>query len=293
MTLFLQLLANGIVAGAVWALVALGFGLIYNTTRIFHIAHGVVYTIAAYAFYTFARLLKWPLFASVPLALAVAALVGMAMEGFVYFPLYRREASLGVALISSLGLYIFLENLIALIFGNETKVLSPGVEKSYHIGPIILTRIQILELVISVLLAVGFVLFLRATRAGRAIRALADNPNLVTVLGMDVRKLRLLAFGLGSALAAVASCLIAWDVGMDPHVGIDALLIGAVATIVGGIGVFGAPILGAFLLGLLQSIVIWKISARWVEAFVFGLLIVFLIFRPQGILGQRRRLEEA
>ena len=289
----LQLLANGIVTGCVYALITLGLALVYNTTRIFHIAHGIVYTFSAYMFYTFARGLELNLFLSFLLGVISAVILGAAIEALLYWPFFRRGASLMVVFISSLGVYIFLVNFIAMLYGNETKVLSPGVEKTFHIGSVILTRIQIFEIVAFVLLFPLFVLILRTTKLGRLIRALSDNPILVTVLGADVRRLRIWIFGLGSLLAGVASCLTALDVGMDPHIGMSAFLMAAVSMIVGGIGNFEGAALGAFLLGIVQSLLVWKISARWTEALAFLILVLFLLFRPEGLVGKRRRLEEA
>ena len=111
--------------------------------------------------------------------------------------------------------------------------------------------------------------------------------------GTNPNKVRNIVFGLGSALAAVAAMLVAFDVGIDPHIGLDALLVAAVAVIIGGVGIFEGAALGAFIIGVAQSLAVWKVSARWEQAITFLLLILFLVFRPQGILGKRRRIEEA
>jgi branched-chain amino acid transport system permease protein len=291
--MILQLLANGLVAGCIYALVALGFGLIYNTTRIFHIAHGIIYTVAAYILYTFVRGLGLRFVWSLLLALTFATILGVGVEVFIYYPFYRKKASVGVILIGSLGIYIFLVNFVAMLYGNETKILSPGVEKTFHFSSVILTRIQLLEIVAFLILFSLSVLLLKKTKLGKIIRALADNPNLVTVLGVDVRRVRIYIFALGSFLAGVASCLVALDVGMDPNVGLGAFLIAAVAVIVGGVGIFEGAALGSFILAILQNLMIWKVSAKWQNALVFLILIFFLLFKPEGILGKRRRLEEA
>lgn len=289
----LQLLANGIATGSLYALVALGFGLIYNTTHIFHVAHGAIYTAAAYLCYVFLVQLGWSAPLAITAALFLTSLLGVFTELFVYAPLEKRRASLLVALLSSLGLYIALVNLIALLFGNETKVLRPGVEATFHFGSIVLTRIQLAQIVTAVILLPSFLVFLRVTAWGKRIRALRDNPTLVEVMGVNTRAVRLFVFGIGSAFAGMAAILSALDVGMDPHVGMPMLLTASVALIVGGVGTFEGAVIGAFLLGILQSLVVWQASARWTDAVTFGLLILFLLFRPQGILGQRRRLEEA
>lgn len=291
--MLLQLLANGLVAGCLYALVALGFALIYNTTRIFHIAHGALYTFSAYSLYVFLVLLRWPLPLAFGATLVLSALLGMAVELTVYAPLVKKGTSTLTALLSSLGLYIALVNTIALIFGNETKVLRPGVEKTYHIGPVLLTRIQVTQALAFGLLFPAMVLLLRKTLWGKAVRAVRDNPTLTQVMGLNLQAIRLSVFALGSALSAVAAMLQALDVGMDPHVGMPVLLTAAVALIVGGVGIFEGTALGAFVLGALQSLIIWKVSARWVDAVTFTVLILFLLFRPEGLLGRRRRLEEA
>lgn len=288
-----QLLANGFVNGCLFALTAFGFALIYNTTRIFHIAHGAIYTAAGYLCYIFLVQLGWGTPLAIIFALLLTALLGVLTELFVYAPLERRRASLLVALLSSLGLYIALVNLVAMLFGNETKVLRPGVEATYHFGSIILTRIQLAQVITALILLPSLLIFLRLTEWGKKIRALRDNPVLTEVVGVNTRIVRLFVFALGSALAGITAILSALDVGMDPHVGMPALLIAAVALIIGGVGTFEGAIVGAFLLGILQSLVIWQVSARWMDAVTFGLLIFFLLFRPQGLLGQRRRLEEA
>lgn len=288
-----QLLANGLVNGCVFGLVALSFALIYNTTRIFHIAHGAVYTVAAYLCYFFFVQRGIPLWASVGLTLVLTALLGVAIQRLIYAPLQRRRASLAIALLSSLGLYVALVNLVAMLWGNETKVLRPGVEATLQIGSVILTRVQLAQALVGLLLVGGVLIALKTTRWGQVIRAVRDNPTLSTVMGIDTQRVQVWVFGVGSAFVGVAAILVALDVGMDPQVGLPMLLTAAAALIIGGVGTFGGPVAGAFLIALMQSLLIWKVSARWVDAFTFGLLVLCLIFRPQGLLSGRRRIEEA
>ena len=291
--MILQLLSNGLVAGCTYALVALGFGLIYNTTKIFHIAHGIVYTIAAYLFYTFAHGLSLNHVLSLLLALTFSTLLGIGVEAFIYYPFYRKKASLGVIIMASLGIYIFSVNSVAILYGNETKMSLSGVGKTFQFGSVILTKIQLLEIVAFLILFSFSVLLLKKTKLGKIIRALVDNPNLVELLGIDVRKVRIYIFALGSFFAAIASCLVALDVGMDPNVGMEMFLIAAVSVIIGGIGIFEGAVLGAFILAIFQNLMIWKISAKWQNTVIFIILVFSLLFKPMGILGKRRRIEEA
>lgn len=288
-----QFLANGLCKGSVYALVALGFGLIYTTTGIFHIAHGLIYTIGAYAL--FAGLSTWGLSLPValPLALLVAGAAALVVESLVYRPLLRKKATPAILMISSFGVYIIGVNLIAMVFGNEAKILRAGVEDTFQLGNVILTRIQIAQFVTGVLVLVAYWLFLRSSALGRICRAVADDSTLASVLGVRVDGTRMLVFCLGSLFAATGAILASLDVGMDPYVGLPATLAAAVACIIGGLRRFLAPALGAWLLGVIQSLVVWQTSAHWESAVTFGILILFLVFRPHGLLGQTERVEEA
>ena len=288
-----QLIANGLVSGCLYALMALGFVLIYNTTRIFHIAHGAVYTAGAYLLYLFLIVAEMSFLPAALLTLLFTAGMGVGIEFLVYRPLEKRKSSLLIALLSSIGLYTVMVNLIAMLFGNETKVLRPGVETTYQFANIILTKIQLAEVITFAILFPLVMLLLKTTFWGKAVRAVRDHPQLAEVMGIRIQTIRYSVFALGSLLAGVAAMLAALDVGMDPHVGMPMLLVGAVAVIVGGVGTFAGAVLGAFFIALLQSLVIWQISARWIDAVTFLILILFLVFKPEGILGVRKRVEEA
>jgi branched-chain amino acid transport system permease protein len=287
-----QLLANGIISGCGYALVALGFSMVYFTTKTFHFAHGSIYTLSVYLFFTFYNVMKFPLPIAIILSLTLIAIIGILVDELVYVPLVKKNSSSSIQMLSSLGLYIVIVNFIAMIYGNETKVLSPGIQPTYQISSVILTRIQILNFITSVILSTIFLLFLKFAKLGIMIRGMRDNPDLLSVMGISPRKIRWFVFSIGSVFAGVASILNGLDVGIDPNIGMSALLNGAVAVVIGGVGIFEGSFLGAILLGSLQSLVIWKASARWQDTITFILLIILLLIRPQGILGSKRRVEE-
>lgn len=131
------------------------------------------------------------------------------------------------------------------------------------------------------------------TRFGKALRGLSNNALLAEVVGIDVRGIRIIAFGTGSFLAGIGAVLVSLDVGIDPNMGLSIFLLAVVAVIVGGVKTFTGAALGGLFLGIIQNMVIWKTSARWQDLVTFSILIMFLLFRPQGIMGKRRRLEEA
>jgi branched-chain amino acid transport system permease protein len=289
----LQFIANGLCLGAIIAIVGMGFGLIYTTTRVFHLAHASIYVLSGYALWFAMASRKLPLGISILLALTIAAGVGMLIDWAVYQPLARRSASSAIILISSIGVQIIVANAIALVFGNQPQFLRSGVDKTLTIGPVGLSYVQIAQLLAGIALTSAFWLFLRYSRAGQICRAVSDDETLAQVLGVRVARVRLMTFAIGSVFAGVGSILVALDVGMDPHVGFPAVLAAAVACIIGGLRNFLAPAVGGLLLGTIQSLVVWQTSAKWRDAITFALLILFVIFRKQGLFGINRRAEEA
>ena len=290
--MILQFIADGLCLGFVYGVVAVGFGLIYYSTRVFHLAHGAVYMLAAYSLYLLLAVLNIGLIAAIPSALVIAAGIGIGAEWAVYRPLHRRAASPSVVLISSLGLYIVLVNLVAILAGNEPRVLRPGIEKTVAFGSVVLTRIQIAQLIGGVAVLSGYWFLMERSRLGRLCRAMADNPDLLGVLGGNEGQLRLVAFALGSLLAGIGAVFTSLDIGIDPYIGFPMLLTAAVACIISGVGNFLAPAVGAIALGIIQSVVVYYTSARWQHSVTFVLLIGFLLLRPEGIFGIKKRLEE-
>lgn len=288
-----QLIANGIIAGSVYTLIALGFALIYNTTRFFHFAHGAVYALGAYLVYVFAVKLGLPLLIASGLSIALAMLTGCSMELFIYKPLRKQKSSALVLLLSSLGMFISIQNIVTLIFGNETKTLRGGVvHDGYRIINISITPIQVLILAVSLFLTFLLYIFLSKTRTGKAMRAISDDPEMSEITGIDTDRVILTTFAIGSILAAVAGILVALDIDIWPTMGMNAVLMGAVAVIVGGIGKIQGAVLGGFLLGLVQHLGIWQIPSKWQDCIALSLLLLFILFRPRGILGESFQREK-
>lgn len=291
--MLLQLIANGLANASVTALVATGFALIYNTTRIFHLAHGAVFVVAAYTYYAVSRNLHWPVIPAILCALAVGMLTGAATEFTTYSHLFRKEATTTVNLLTSFGLYIVLINVVALLFGNEVRVFPASDRSVMSLGPVLFAEIQIEELVTAAIVLAALMFLLYRSNWGRLLRAVRDNPTLAISVGTDIRCMRYFAFVVGSGLVAVAAILSTVDVGIDPQRGLNALLVAAVAVIVGGIGTFGGPILGSVFVMLVQSAAVWCLSPKWSDAFTFSIVILFMLVRPAGLLSFRRRVEES
>jgi len=292
MTLLLQLLLNAIVNASIYSLLAVGFGLVYRSMRFFHIAFGAVYIIASYAVIAGLAISGFPLIFAIAAGVLVGALSGVVMDKTVYLPLERTGATPNILFIASLGIYILIVNLIALFFGNEVRILLRGIEPSLSIGSFIITRMQIVQFLVGWVIIILFWFIIRKNTFMKGIWALGETPTLVRVLGLPYGLMRTVVFALSSAFAGTASLLIALDVGIDPHVGMQALLTGAVAVIVGGVDVYWGWIGGAIILAVVQSMAVWQFSSRWNDLVTFGILIVVLLFRPQGLFSPRKRREE-
>jgi branched-chain amino acid transport system permease protein len=288
-SVFAQLAVNGTVAGSVYALVAVGFALIFTASRVFHFAHGGVYTFSAFAGYTALVTFKLGLVAGFLAAILVAALIGVLINIFLYEPMKAGGVSPFVAMISSFGVLIIITHVTAIIWGSNPVVLSRGGQATiYHLGSIYTTDAQILIIGFAAALAIALFVFFRYTRLGVAIRAMGNDSELAEVVGMSAKRLRNISFLVGSALVGVSAMLIGLNVGIiDFNMGMDIILMATVAMIIGGLGNVGAAACGGFVLGMIQNIAIWKIESKWQLALSFAILIIVLLFRPSGLFGDK------
>jgi len=288
-----QLFLNGIIAGSIYTLIALGFTIIYRTVKFFHFAHGVVFAAGAYFAYTFFILFNINPFISFLLSISLASLLGIAIDRFVYYPLRKNKAPNLVYLIASFGVFIFIQNLLQLIFGAQILTLRTGpIKEGYHIFGAVVTDIQILIILVSFILFLLTYLFIQKSKLGKAIRAVSDDPIGARIVGINSEKIILIAFALGSAIAGLAGILISLETNIEPTMGFHAILKGITASIIGGIGSIPGALLGGFFLGLAENLSIWKIQARWKDAIAFAILIIFLLLKPSGIMGIKTKKEE-
>ena len=281
-----QFILNGIIAGSIYALIAIGFTVIYRTVRFFHIAHGVVYTIGAYLAYSLTRYLHLNFALSFFLSITFAAIFGMAIDRIVYHPLRVHKTPNLIYLLASFGVYIFLQNLISLVYGNQVFTLRTGaIKQGYMIFSAVITRVQITILSVAVILMILLWLFIMKTKLGKAMRAVSDDTIGASVVGINPDRIIMVAFAMGSALAGTAGILISLETNIQPTMGFSAILKGIIASIIGGIGNIPGAVFGGFLLGLAENLGIWKISTGWKDCIAFSILIIFLLIRPSGLLG--------
>ncbi len=283
-----QLILNSIIAGAIYALIALGFNLIYGATKFFNLTHGVMATVGGYAVFYFAKTLGWDLYLAVIIGILIAGLAGYGLDKFVYLPLRKRKASNMVLLVASLGAVTAIQAIIAILFTSQFQTLSGNMstQKIYEIAGGVITQTQVVILISGIAIMVGLALLLKYTSFGKAIKAISDDEEMAKIVGINTNKIIGFVFFIGSAIAGLAGILVGFDTGIEPTMGFGLLLKGVIAAIVGGVGSIYGGVLGAFLLGFVENFGIWKISGEWKDAIAFGLLIVFLIFRPRGIMNK-------
>lgn len=289
-----QLIANGVIAGLGYALMALSFGLIYRAARFLHFAHGAVFTWGAYLTLLAQTAMGLPLIASLIAATLASAGLGALVLLTVYRPLSRRGSTSTMLLLASMGVYVVLQNVLALAFTSTVQTLPfKGDSGALHLGGVVLTRPQVM--LVAVVLTSSLLLWwlLGHSLLGRQLRAVASDPELATIHGLPTASLTLAAFALGSALAGVAGALAALDVGMTPTMGMPALMCGVVAMLVGGPGRVLGALIGGFALGLLQHATAWFIGGEWMDAVAFAVLLVTLLTRPAGLaVGSARTVLE-
>lgn len=273
------------------ALVAVGFNLIFNTTKVFHLAHGALYVVGAYSLMHFIELLSGGVSLALVGSLVVVAILAVLIEKLVYQPLAKKKSGQAITLISSIGVYLFLINLIALLYGNETKFIDPGLGNSYSFAGITIVPIQLVQLITASVL-IGGIIFLSRTKWFLKVRAMISEETVASVLGVNTQAIRLWMMVLGSALAGIAAILQLYDTGMDPQRGMAITLSAAVAVIIGGQGSIKGTILAALLIALLQTTTEWFISAQWKEGLTFLLLITVILWRTEGIVSFKMRVEE-
>ena len=299
MTFFFQELVNGITTGALYALVALGFSMVYGVLKLLNFAHGDLYMVGAFIGYFVLQLSGGPLALRIPVPLLVvimfvvaAALVGglgVAIERFAYRPL--RNAPRIAPLITAIGISFFLENAALLLFGSQFRVYNTSEFISFssgiRIGSVSIDSVQITVLLLGLVLMVGLRLLVNKTKLGRQMRAVASDREAAEMLGINVTFTIAATFFLGSALAGVAGVMSGLLFNQVTNtIGFIAGLKAFTAAVVGGIGSLPGAMLGGLLLGIAESFITGYVSSTYTNLFVFALLIAVMLVRPRGLLGR-------
>ena len=286
MDLVLQLLFSGLGIGAIYALVALGFVLIFRATSVVNFAQGEFSMVAAYLMVVFAVDLGWPYWLSFLVAIAGMALLGAVFNLGVYYPL-RNRTFLPV-IISTIGASIFLANTVLALYGPQPQVLpgwfdTPGVQ----LGPVYLDSQYLLIIGVTILL-VGFQYwFFERTLLGKKLQATSQDKEMAALLGVPVATMIMITFIYSAVLGGIAGILVAPILFVSIQMGSTIALKAFAATIIGGFGDVAGAIVGGFALGIIETFGAAYISVPYKDAFAFLVLILFLAFRPQGLFGER------
>jgi branched-chain amino acid transport system permease protein len=283
---FLQLLINGLVAGSIYALIASGFSLIYSTNKFVHFAHGGVISISAYILYLLFSKLGIDFYLAAFLTIVSSAVIGYIINKIIYAPLRKKNASSSVMLVASLGVLILIESLNLLFFGAELKTIQfITIKQGLNIFGASITPLQLFIVFISMSLFVGLYFFMKRSRIGMAMRAVADNKNIAEIVGISSEKIYQWSFIIGSGIAGVAAILISLEQNIQPTMGTSLIIKGFTGAIIGGIGSVPGAVLGSLLLGFTENLGTTFLLSGYKDAIAFILLFLFLLYRPQGIWG--------
>ena len=296
MSTFLQQLLNGLSLGSIYALIALGYTMVYGILKLINFAHGEVFMMGAYAGY-FAALglgvehygnAGFPLYLAILVlvfAMGVAALLGVSIEFLAYRPV--RSAPRLTPLITAIGVSLFLQNAAMLAFTPNPRPYPPILrEVRFELGGVIVTNVKLTIFVVALALMVGLSWFIQKTWTGKAMRAVSTNIDAARLMGIDTDRIIRATFAVGSALAAAGGILFGLDqIMINPLMGVLTGLKAFVAAVLGGIGNVRGAVLGGLLIGLAEQMTAGYLSPDYRDAITFVILIIILILRPQGLLG--------
>ena len=283
--IWFQVLASGLSLSGYYALLSLGFALIFSTFKIFHIAHAAVFGAAGYIFFGLTRGMGWDVWSAGAVAIVSAALIGWFVDLLLYRPILRRGGGMFSVFIASLGFTLIFEAIVLGLTGGSLSVAREGAMTLFVQGSV---AVRLYDLAIVAVVAVLYglaYLWVMRTRTGMSIRALSDNEGLASVIGVNTGRTRHAVFLVASALAGVAGVFTAFDSGMTPTAGTNVLFIIFVAVLVGGsMNIFLGALTGSLLMGLVTAAAGF-INPQWVSVCVFGILILLLIVKPRGLLA--------
>jgi branched-chain amino acid transport system permease protein len=286
----IEQLINGITLGSIYAIVALGFTLVFGVLGIINMAHGEIFMFGAFIGVVVTSTFKGPLWLAFLAAIAVTAAMGYLLERFALRPLRNKQGVSHLApLISTIGVSILLENLSHHIFGPGNHPFRASfAEISFQIGSITVYLVQIVIFVISVLLMYALSFWLGKTKAGKALRATAENLETASLLGVDVKRTITMTVIIASAMGGIAGILVGMAFNsVTPQMGLSIGLKGLAIIILGGMGNVKGAMAGGLILGLAETFVVVYGDSGYKDAIAFAAIIIILLIRPQGLFGQK------
>jgi len=282
-------LINGLRLGSVYAMVAIGYSIVYGILRLINFAHGDILTVGAYTALTLMVAFGYPLWLVIILSIIISVAMGLLIERVAYRPL--RNAREETTLVSSLAVSAFLQNLITMVFSEQRKAfqLPDWLTEIHTYGIVKLSTMNIIIFATTIFLLIFLSIIMKKTRIGMAMRACSDNQRAAALMGININVVVAVAFMIGSALAGLAGIMLAGEYKtVDPAMGFAPGLKAFVAAVLGGIGSLGGAVLGGFILGIAEMAFAGLLPTSitpYRDAMVFVLLILVLLVKPNGILG--------
>lgn len=291
--MLLQQLVNGVMLGSTYALVAIGYSLVFGVLRLLHLAHGEVFMVGAFA--GLQALLWWQFgpFGALIAGLVGAALVGMALELIGFRPIRRRGNAHLAPIVSTLGIELVIQELMTKYFGAEQTPFPSSLRNVvYDLGFVAFTGSQLFILGAATVSMIALHQFVTRSRYGIAMRAASENVQIASILGINVDTVILLTFAVSSALAGIAGVLVGLNFGaISPYMGIDMGIKGMAVMLIGGLGSIYGAMAGGLILGIVEVLSVAYLESAYRDAFTFGLMILILIARPSGLFQTGIRLE--
>ena len=287
MITFVQTLISGLSLGSIYALIALGYTMVYGIAKMLNFAHGDIIMVGAYAVIVAVMQLSLPPVIAILISIIVCAVLGVVIERLAYKPL--RQAQPLTVLITAIGVSYLLQNVALLIFGSEQKAF-PTILKlpAIKLGQVTIDGITLVTLGVTAIIMIALTLFINKTKLGKAMRAVSEDKEAAWLMGISTNRTITITFAIGSALAAVASIFYgATYVYIKPTTGAMPGIKAFTAAVFGGIGSIPGAMLGGVLLGLIEQFSKTYISTLWADAIVFGVLVLVLVVKPTGLLGKQ------
>lgn len=284
---FLSTLISGLSLGSIYALIALGYTMVYGIAKMLNFAHGDIIMVAAFTVYVFASVLKLPAVVSILLAIVVCMLLGVTIERIAYKPL--RKASPLSVLITAIGVSYFLQNLALLIFGSNQKSFPKVINiPAIKLGELTIKGESVATLSVSIIIMLVLTLFINRSKMGKAMRAVSEDKEAAELMGINVNQTISVTFAIGSALAVAAGVFYGATYNfIGPYTGSMPGIKAFVAAVFGGIGSIPGAMLGGILLGVIENLSKAYISTELSDAIVFAVLIIILYVKPTGLLGKK------
>ena len=284
---FLNYCINGLSLGSVYAIIALGYTMVYGIAKMLNFAHGDVIMVAGFVIYTMMNSLGVNPIVAVLISVIVCTALGVTIEKIAYKPL--RKATPLAVLITAIGVSYFLQNLALLIFGSDTKMFTSVVKvPQLKLGEITITGETIVTIIACIIIMVCLTLFIKKTKAGQAMLAVSEDKDAAELMGINVNATISLTVAIGSGLAAIAGALLCSQyTSLTPYTGAMPGIKAFVAAVFGGIGSIPGALIGGLLLGVIENLSKAYISSQMADAIVFSVLIIVLLVKPTGILGKK------